>query len=122
MHLPSIAGYKIKIDFNYPCVKETFILCYSISKFVLISFQANVVDVVGDEVVVRHEGEWCAETRVAMTGVRLAPAPGPLPVEYPEGAEVEIYDKFMGAPYSAFWKATIRVNFLLFINCYYVCF
>ncbi|KAK8389260.1 hypothetical protein O3P69_020892 [Scylla paramamosain] len=73
-------------------------------------YKASVVDVVGDEVVVRYEGDWCAESRVAMTGVRLAPAAGPLPVEYPEGAEVEIYDKLMGAPYSAFWKATIRMS------------
>ncbi|MPD00029.1 hypothetical protein E2C01_095477 [Portunus trituberculatus] len=51
-----------------------------------------------------------------MTGVRLAPAAGPLPVEYPEGAEVEIYDKLMGAPHSAFWKATIRVSGLLIYN------
>ncbi|XP_045135457.1 synaptic functional regulator FMR1-like isoform X3 [Portunus trituberculatus] len=72
--------------------------------------KASVVDVVGDEVVVRYEGDWCAESRVAMTGVRLAPAAGPLPVEYPEGAEVEIYDKLMGAPHSAFWKATIRMS------------
>lgn len=59
----------------------------------------------------RYEGEWCAETRVAMTGVRLPPTAGPTPVEYPEGAEVEVYDKLMGAPYSAYWKATIRVRF-----------
>lgn len=85
----------------------------------LVSFQASVVDVVGDEVVVRHEGEWCAESRVAMTGVRLPPAAGPLPVEYPEGAEVEIYDKLMGAPHSAYWKATIRVNCLITLSSFY---
>lgn len=68
---------------------------------------------VGDEVMVRYEGDWCAETRVAMTGVRLPPSPGPPPVEYHEGAEVEVYDdKLMASPYAAYWKATIKVFFV----------
>ncbi|KAK8747422.1 hypothetical protein OTU49_016805 [Cherax quadricarinatus] len=45
-----------------------------------------------------------------MTGVRLPPSPGPPPVEYPEGAEVEVYDKLMSSPYAAYWKATIKMS------------
>ncbi|KAK4298980.1 hypothetical protein Pmani_028714 [Petrolisthes manimaculis] len=73
-------------------------------------YKASVVDVIGDEVVVRYEGDWCAENRVAMTATRLSPSTGPPPVEYPEGAEVEVYDKLMGAPYPAYWKATIKMS------------
>lgn len=70
---------------------------------------------IGDEVVVRYEGDWCAESRVAMTATRLSPSSGPPPVEYPEGTEVEVYDKLMGAPYPAYWKATVKVR-----DCYFV--
>ncbi|KAG7175706.1 Synaptic functional regulator FMR1-like [Homarus americanus] len=73
-------------------------------------YKASVLDMVGDEVLVRYEGDWCAETRVAMTGVRIPPTPGPPPVEYPEGAEVEVFDKLMTAPHSAYWKATIKMS------------
>nr|XP_045609517.1 fragile X mental retardation syndrome-related protein 1-like isoform X3 [Procambarus clarkii] len=73
-------------------------------------YKASVVDMVGDEVQVRYEGDWSAEARVAMTGVRLPPSPGPPPVEYPEGAEVEVYDKLMNSPYAAYWKATIKMS------------
>lgn len=73
-------------------------------------YKASVVDVVEEEVVVRYEGDWCAESRVAMTATRLSPPAGPPPVEYPEGAEVEVFDKLMGAPYSAYWKATIKMS------------
>lgn len=73
-------------------------------------YKATVMDMIGDEVLVRYEGDWCQETRVAMTGVRLPPPGGPSPVEYPEGTEVEIYDRLMNAPYSAYWKATIKMS------------
>lgn len=73
-------------------------------------YKAFVLDMVGDEVLVRYEGDWSAEARVAMTGVRLPPSPGPPPVEYPEGAEVEVYDKLMSSPYAAYWKATIKMS------------
>ncbi|XP_068232626.1 RNA-binding protein FXR1 isoform X1 [Palaemon carinicauda] len=73
-------------------------------------YKANVIDMVGDEVTVRYEGEWCPETRVAMTGVRLPPPPSPPLTEYPEGAEVEVYDQLTTAPYRAYWKATVKMS------------
>lgn len=75
------------------------------------------MDVVGDEVVVRYEGEWCADTRVAMTGVRLPPASGPPPAEYLPGADVEVYDKLI-APCAAYWKATVKVIYKSFYDVY----
>lgn len=74
-------------------------------------YKATVVDITTEEVTVRYEGEWCADTRVAMTGVRLPPCPNiPPPTEYAEGAEVEVYDQLMGAPHSAFWKANVKMS------------
>ncbi|CAL4158951.1 unnamed protein product, partial [Meganyctiphanes norvegica] len=74
-------------------------------------YKATVVDINGEEVTVRYEGEWCADTRVAMTGVRLPPCSNiPLPTEYAEAAEVEVFDQLMGAPHAAFWKATVKMS------------
>ena len=44
-----------------------------------------------------------------MTAVRLPPSPSqPIPTEYPEGGDVEVYDQLNG-PHPAYWKAFIKV-------------
>lgn len=76
-----------------------------------LSFQAALIDIIGDDVIVRYEGSWCPEGRVAMTAVRLPPANQSQPEshEYPEGTEVEVYDHIANTPHAAFWKATVKV-------------
>ncbi|KAL7646752.1 UNVERIFIED_CONTAM: hypothetical protein RMT77_002007 [Armadillidium vulgare] len=73
-------------------------------------YKASIVDIIGDDVVVRYEGGWCPEGRVAMTAVRLPPSSQSDSHEYPEGTEVEVYDHIANTPHAAFWKATVKMT------------
>lgn len=67
-----------------------------------------------DNAKVQYENNWCPESSIPMSAVRLPPASSDSG-KIVEGTEVEVYYHMKNTPYPAYWKGVVKVMGFIFI-------
>ncbi|CAG0913036.1 unnamed protein product [Notodromas monacha] len=89
-------------------------------------YNASIVDIMDDKVLVRFENEWQPDTQFALNSVRFPPSSAPGQAPLVEGLEVEVKSKSSESDHPGWFRATVKmmkgdfvvVEYLGFENSY----